>query len=98
MSLAPREFSFATPADLDGPGNYRRFCRAAGLPPISGGWGFLHCTDEHGQHVTAVTSDVAYQRMLTEANATPGALAELEIPAEKYPQVRDGWPDEWVPA
>lgn len=95
--MTPREYSFATPADLGGQGNYRRFCRVAGLRPISVGWGLLHCVDEDGRHLTAVTSDVPYLRMLVEADLViPELLADLVIPAEKFPLVRAGWPDEWV--
>lgn len=96
MSLMPREFSFATPSDLGGMANYQLFCRIADLEPIDGGWAFLHCVDETGKRITAVTSDISYQQMLVTAAATPDALASLEIPATKYPMKCDGWPDEWV--
>jgi hypothetical protein len=91
--MRPREYAFATPADLGGTGNYRRFCRAVGLAAVPDGWGFLLCEDEDGKRVTRLTADVAYLRMLFEASNV--VLAELEVPAEKFPNSRQGWPDEW---
>lgn len=63
---------------------------------ISGGWGFLHCTEDDGEHWTAVTSDVAFQQALVEATRAPGLLAGLLIPPEKYAQRGRGWPSEWL--
>jgi hypothetical protein len=58
------------------------------------GWGTLLCEDEDGNHVTLLTTDIEYQRLLVEA---PGAvLGSLEVPADKYPLRRAGWPDEWT--
>lgn len=89
----PCEYAFATPADLGGTGNYRRFCRAAGLSAIPDGWGLLLCEDDTGAHVTRLTADVAYLRTLAEAPNT--VLADLVVPSDKFPHMRQGWPDEW---
>lgn len=56
--------------------------------------GLLHCIDDNGKRITAVTEDVEYHRML--AAATPEQRAALVVPAEKYPRSRPGWPDEWI--
>jgi hypothetical protein len=92
--MTPREYAFATPADLGGRGNYRRFCRSVGLHPDPGGWRFLMCEATDGAHWTRVTADVEYLRMLVAAPNT--TLAELEIPAEKFPRTRAGWVDDWA--
>ena len=91
--LTPREFAFATPQDLGGVADYRQFCESVGLEPIAEGWGFLHCEDEKGHHVTLLTPDVEYQRMLISAPAS--LRVGLQVPAGKYPLRRNGWPDEW---
>jgi hypothetical protein len=62
--MTPREYGFATPADLGGRGNYRRFCRQVGLHPNPDGWGFLMCEAADGQRWTRVTADVDYLRTL----------------------------------
>jgi hypothetical protein len=93
MTDTPVEFSFATSAELGGVVNYRHFCRVAGLHPISGGWGMLHCVGGDGKHVTHVTTDVEYLRALVQAGPLAGGL---EIPVGKFPLSREGWPDEWV--
>ena len=95
MTMHVREYSFATPIDLGGEGNYQRFCTAIGLPPISDGWGFLHCENEKGDRWTAVTSDVDYLRLIV-AGQDSGALTDLELPPDKFPNRREGWPDDWV--
>lgn len=95
MTYTAREYAFATPKDLGGTGAYRRFCRAAGLVESSAGWGMLFVTDEDGKHWTTITSDVEYVRLLVEGE-NAGALAELEIPPDKFSRVREGWPDEWT--
>ncbi|MFC9429269.1 hypothetical protein [Streptomyces sp. NPDC056987] len=91
--LTPREFAFATPADLGGTGPYRRFCRAAGLTIVPDGYGLLLADDEHGNHKTLLTGDVEYVRAI--AAAGPETLANLSLPAEKF-LTRDGWPDDWT--
>jgi hypothetical protein len=92
--MTPREFAFATPADLGGRSTYRRFCQLVDLQPIPDGWGFLLCEDTDGQHWTMVTADVDYLRLLINAPGT--VLPKLEIPPGKFPTKRAGWPDEWV--
>jgi hypothetical protein len=92
--MTPCEYAFATPADLGGRTNYRRFCRSIGLQPDPGGWGFLMCESADGERWTRVTADVEYLRMLVSAPDT--MLAELEIPAEKFPRTRAGWVDDWA--
>lgn len=96
MALTPREFSFATPADL-GSRRYRRLCRVARLDPIPEGWGLLHCTRNHdGARVTLATEDVEYVRLLA-TGARTNALGGLTIPQGKFTQQRDGWPDpDWL--
>ena len=91
--MTPREYAFATPNELGGPGNYRRFCRAVGLQPVPDGWGFLLCEDPDGEHRTRMTADVTYLRMLLEAPDT--VLTKLVVPADRFPNTRPGWPDEW---
>ncbi|HEX2298489.1 MAG TPA: hypothetical protein VHH34_08240 [Pseudonocardiaceae bacterium] len=97
MALTPREFSFATPADLGGTANYRRLCQVARLDPIPGGWGLLHCTrNDNGARVTLATEDVDYVRLLA-TGAKRDAIAGLTIPDGKFTQQRDGWPDpDWL--
>ncbi len=93
MTLTPREFAFATPADLGGKAVYRTFCRAVDLPASPGGYGLLLAEDDDGQRWTLASPDVAYVRMIAKAGAD--ALSDLTIPAEKFPVRRVGWPDEW---
>lgn len=81
MALTPREFAFADPPTS----------QAMGLPAQP--HGLLFAIDERGQRWTAITEDVAYWRML--AKAEPSARADLPIPAEKFPLMREGWPDDW---
>lgn len=97
MALTPREFSFATPADLGGFRNYQRLCQVAKLEPIPGGWGLLHCThNDTGARVTLATEDVDYVRLLA-TGAKTDAIAGLMIPEGKFTQQRDGWPDpDWL--
>jgi hypothetical protein len=91
--LTPREYSFATPKDLGGKAAYRTFCRRVDLPATPGGYGLLHAEDEDGQRWTLITQDVAYARML--AAASHDVVADLEVPADKFPLKRQGWPDAW---
>lgn len=92
-----REYSFITPAEFPDAAEYRYLCRVAGLPPTPGGYGLLHVLDPQrsDSHVTLVSDDVMYVRLLA---ATPSSvLAGMEIPGEleKF-KARPGWPDEWV--
>jgi hypothetical protein len=91
--LTAREYALATPEAFGGQAQYEAFCRVAGLPPRPGGWGLLHALDEAGNRVTGVTEDVEYLRALI--NAAPETIAGMEIPADRFPRVRPGWPDEW---
>lgn len=91
--LTPREFAFATPNDLGGTGAYKRVCRAAGLTPVPDGYGMLLAVDEDGKKITLVTGDVEYVRIIAEAGTE--ALADLELPADKFLR-REGWPDDWL--
>jgi hypothetical protein len=90
----PLEYSFATPAALGGHRNYRLFCKRVGLPATRRGYGFLHCVDNGGFHVTRLTEDVHYLRWLIQIG--PQARAGLVIPPSKFPRKRLGWPDEWT--
>lgn len=93
--LTPREFSFATPADLGGKAAYRKFCEVAGLNPVPGGYGLLHVADcVSGARFTMVTPDVEYVRAIVELDADKGT-AGLAIPPEKF-MTRAGWPDDWL--
>ncbi|MFF7581202.1 hypothetical protein ACFZBE_40745 [Streptomyces sp. NPDC008061] len=91
--LIPREIAFATPTDLGGPGNYRRFCRTAGLDPIPDGYGLLLATNEQGNKKTLCTRDVEYVRAI--AGASPEVLSELSLPQDKF-LVCDDWPESWT--
>lgn len=91
--LTPREFAFATPKDLGGTGNYRRFCRAAALAPVPDGYGMLLAVDDAGNRHTLVTGDVEYVRAIADASAE--VLADLDIPESKFMR-REGWPDDWA--
>jgi len=95
VSLTPREYAFATPQDLGGRAGYRSFCKAVGLKPAEGPYGFLLCEDDDAQRWTAVTTDVDYLRLLVDGERA-GALADLEMPADKFPVKRAGWPDDWA--
>ncbi len=55
-------------------------------------YGVLMCEREDGHRVTLV-GDADYTRMLI--HASPSARASVEIPSERYPIERDGWPPDW---
>jgi hypothetical protein len=94
MPLTPKEHAIVSSKTL-GTKQYHRFCEAAGLVPRSEGWAFLHCLNDDGQRVTAISEDVPYLELLIAENGTE-VLRSLEIPAHKFPYKRAGWPDEWV--
>jgi hypothetical protein len=89
----PVDYVIVTPAM---PGaDYQQVCTVAGLYPTENGWGFVHGVDSQGQRVTRVTDDVPYLQAVIDAIGSD-ALEGLEIPAEKFPLCRAGWPDDWV--
>lgn len=94
MAMTTYEFSFLTPKEMGGQGKYRRACRVIGLYPATDGYGFAHCKDENGVKWTLITTDVEYWRMAV--TVKPDGLADLELPADKFPRKREGWPDEWA--
>lgn len=58
----------------------------------------LFCTDSLSQHWTRVGSDLSYLKMLISTygdSVIPNPAGGLDI-AKKFPQVRAGWPDDWV--
>lgn len=91
--MVPREVSFLISKDVGGNENYQRICEIAGVPPIDGGYGLLHCIQSDTRW-TLFATDVAYVRML--AQATPCVLSSLSIPEEKFERRRLGWPDDWI--
>ncbi|WP_432021501.1 caspase, EACC1-associated type [Streptomyces sp. 1222.5] len=93
--LTAREYAFASPDDLGGADAYRTFCNNVGLPVAEGGYGMLLAETSSGGRVTALTRDIGYVRNLAIFAKAPGFLAETEIPAEKFPIKRAGWPDDW---
>jgi hypothetical protein len=80
MTLTPKEFAFADAATSD----------AMGLPAEE--HGLLFCVDERGGKWTVV-GDAEYVRTLEAA--PPQVLADLEVPDDKFPIKRSGWPDQW---
>ena len=78
--LTPRRYAIASP-DI---------AAAVGLEARE--YGVLMCEREDGGRVTLV-GDVDYTRTLIQA--PPSVRATLEIPSERYPIERDGWPPEW---
>jgi hypothetical protein len=61
-----------------------------GYPPEVG---FLFCETDTGEHVTIMTGDAEYVRLLGNCNAEQ--IVELVIPEDKFPLQRAGWSDEW---
>ncbi|TFC71607.1 hypothetical protein [Cryobacterium sp. TMT2-4] len=57
----------------------------------------LLCTDKAGQRWTRVGTDLNYLKMLIlGASFRPRATGVFNIPPATFPQVRAGWPDDWV--
>jgi hypothetical protein len=80
MELVPKQYAIVAP----------RTAEAMGLP--SGEHGLLCCVDESGERWTLI-GDPDFVRKLSR---TPEhLLAELEVPAEAFPERRAGWPDDW---
>ena len=89
----PVDYVIVTPTT---PGvDYRQVCTVADLYPSENGWGFVRCVDSEGQRVTRVTDDVPYLQALIDAIGSD-VLKGLEIPPEKFPLSRAGWPGDWV--
>jgi len=78
--LTPREYAIASP-DV---------AVAMGLDARE--YGVLMCEREDGRRVTLL-GDVEHTRMLI--HTPPSVRASLEIPSERYPIERDGWPSDW---
>ena len=93
MTMTPREYSFATVEALGNESRYRHFCERARLDPRAEGWGLLHCEDHDGERWT-LAGDPEYMRTLV-AGQDAGRLVELQVPRDRFPVKREGWPDEW---
>lgn len=93
MSLRGKEHAFATPSKLGE--KYAPFCALLGLAPTDTGYGLIMVEDENGEHWTCITDDIAYMEMLVEGNKSSVGLPE--IPPDRFPIKRRGWPDEWRP-
>lgn len=92
--LTPVEYSFLTPEHLGNRSRYQRLAEKVGLDKTNrAGYGLLHCVDEDGKHWTCVTEDVEYLSAIESADKN--ILANLDIPPDKFPVTREGWPDEW---
>ena len=94
--LEPLEYAMLTPEEMGSRSAYRKTCERAGLVKRRFGYGVLMCRDEQGKHWTLV-GDPEYTRTLVAASdlSDRSLLAGLEIPEDKYPIKREGWPDEW---
>lgn len=92
--LTAREYAFLTPEALGDEAAYRKVCSAAAVDPIPAGYGLVYTEDRDGRRWTLFTEDVTFAHMYADAEAE--ALAGLEVPAEKFPIARPGWPDDWV--
>jgi hypothetical protein len=90
--LTVREYAFLTPEALGDAAAYRKVCRAAAVDPIPAGYGLVYTEDRDGRRWTLFTEDVTFAHMYADAEA----LAGLEVPVEKFPIARPGWPDDWV--
>lgn len=84
MPFTAREYAFLAPEHV------AKF----GLPPKDDGYGLFFVDDEDGHHWTVVCPDVGYWSMIV--NGPGQALAGVELPADKFPAMVSGWPDEWV--
>jgi hypothetical protein len=89
--LITQSASFLTPGKF--PRTYTRLCEVVGLPPTATGYGLVHCVDERGRHWTTVTEDLEYLQGL---RARTERSYGVEIPEEKFPIKRRGWPDDWA--
>lgn len=90
------ESALLTPLDLGSFAIYKQVAKRAGLNSRNRtGYGLLLCRDRHEQRWTLITEDVEYVRALRAAAAS-GVLAGMEIPKEKFPLKRSGWPDDWI--
>jgi hypothetical protein len=91
--LVAREYAVLSPRTLGKA--YGHVCRVIGLEPTPTGWGMIHAIDEaEGTRWTLATSDVEYVAALA-ANAANMDLAGMDLPGEKFPWRRKGWPDDW---
>jgi hypothetical protein len=91
--LVAREYALLTPTTLGKA--YRYVCDIAGLEATPKGWGMIHAVDDEGGRWTLATSDVKYVAVFA-ANAANMGLAEMDLPGEKFPWRREGWPDDWI--
>jgi hypothetical protein len=89
-----REYSFLTPTKMGGRRNYEKVCDVAGLAPIPGGYGLLHCDDSNGEHLTYMTADPDYLKLLISRPIEDWDIPETTFQT-KFPFKRQGWPDEW---
>ena len=84
MALTIHEYAFADPAQS----------WAVGLEERE--HGMLFCVDEDGKRWTAVTDDADYVRLIRAAcEVDLPANTDLELPLDKFPIRREGWPDDW---
>ena len=92
-TLKPVGYSVATPRAL-GIHDYDRLCTGGSIHPTDGGWGFQHCVDDDGEHVTLITHDVGcIQGIIQGGNEN---LTALTTPPNKFTMSRPGWPEEWM--
>ena len=57
----------------------------------------LLCRDGLGQRWTRVGTDLNYLEMIIRGESiSPKVTGGLSIPPGMFPQVRAGWPDDWV--
>ncbi|TFC26411.1 hypothetical protein E3O53_07995 [Cryobacterium sp. TMT2-18-3] len=82
MALTPREFAAANP----------KISKSIGLPASD--HYMLFCDDEAGNHWTVIGTDRDYFEMVRDASNE--VRTGLEMPADKFPLKRAGWPDEWA--
>lgn len=90
LSFKILRFEFIGPAEAGGQAEYESFCRALNLDQPAGGWGFVCCENEDGEHWTGLTPDAANLRQLGQKNAGTH-LSDCKI--QVY---RPGWPEEWA--
>jgi hypothetical protein len=92
-TLTPVGYSIATPGHL-GIYDYDRLCTGGSIHPTGAGWGFQHCVNDAGEHVTLITPDVGYVQSVIEAGVE--SLTGLAVPSTKFTMQRPGWPEEWM--